>query len=318
MKKDIIVVLIYLILFGFRTETVAASVSLAIDPPIIRIKATPPASVESKIKISNLSDEAIDLDIFLRPFEAHERWNGDIQYIFEEDSSYKKFLSSIVVLENNSKISNINLEAHQAKIITLFIPIFKDTGMRDYYFSVVFGSKTPLSTEGSYFKLVAAIASNVLLSIGKPDNIKPVISEVKVAYFMLSGPVNIRILINNKANQNISIGGRARIKNMLGQTSKTLIIPEQNILASSKKYIFDNTYSEVGYNKGIKEPSIIFNETFLLGKYTLEADLLTEYGDTLTAKTNFIVFPAHIVGIIIMVILFLISIYLRVSRRYLN
>lgn len=306
-----ICLLVVLVSLVFPREIEASSISLGVFPPIIQIESTPPANVSSPIEVQNMNDEPVQLKIIFKPFKSSLSENGTPEYLkdgapFGDDP---QFFQKVKVLDGEELVGSIELAPKQVKKLTLNIDIPADQPPSDYYFSVLFISKTQLETDTNNTQAAGGIGTNILLSIGPKGKTTGVVKEFSAPFWLEKGPVPFTVRVANTSKHFINPKGQILIKNMFGMTIGRVDLLPANILSNTVRFI-PADYSKTPKTQDLRpkiQDQAIWPESFLLGPYTATLTLsLSEQGPILRKTTYFIGFPiASILGLIIVGILFL-------------
>ena len=292
--------------------------SVGIYPPILEVKANPPAEIESKINLENLSTISRVFDISVRSIKSSFEGDGTIVYEDEDSINEPELLirDKITIYDDDIPLQEVSLDALEAKELKLKISLDKDTEIGDYYFSILFTASTKGSnTTGS--EIPGGISTNLILSIGQTgEATSGEIKEFKVPSIISSGPVPITLSINNKSDHFILPSGRVNIKDMFGRDAGQLNILPQYILANSFRYMTDTNHILDTQEMSAPHPTIIWPEKFLFGLYTVYAQVkLSETGPVFETQSSFIALPFYLLFAVSFVVFVLISIYLKTKKK---
>lgn len=308
------------VLAFFYTKADAISLSLTVDPTIIRIRATPPADISTSLVIQNLDTEPITLKTILKPFIPSEKENGEIKYLISDTSlsTETNFLQSIKLYDEDKLLSSsFVLAPKQRKKLILKLNIPKDYTNSDYYFSVIFLSAPEEKYESNQSYISGGVVSNILLSIGKAKA-QGEIEEFNTPAFVKSGPITFDVKIKNKSKNFITPQGRILIKNMFGQTVGNINLTPTNILSNSSRFITNRdqvSKNSSQHENDSEKPKVFWPNSFIIGYYTAELTLsLSDQGPILTKTIHFFAFP--IKAVIILIIL--LTIFIFVANRIKN
>jgi hypothetical protein len=299
--------LIFLILLSFlmANQVNAQSFYVGVNPPILQIKAEPPANVLAPINVENLGSQTVELNMVVKPFNASDQENGQVRYIENVPDEYIELFDKIRVLDQDTQINNITLGPRQKKDLTLNINIPRDFKTKDYYFSLVFVSKEQALSESTSTQNLGGIAINVLLSTGK-DRAKGVIQEFSAPLFVEKGPVPFTLRVKNTGEHYFAPQGRIVIKNLFGQVVENLELQPVNILSKSVRSVPSSEETE----------NSLWNEKLIVGPYIASLTLnLSENGPTLERQIGFIAFPGMTIVGAILSLLAILYLYSRVKRK---
>jgi len=289
----------------------AQEISVSIDPPILQIDAKPPANINAKISVQNLSDQSSIYSIFLIPFKSSEQRNGQIEFDRSESSKYDDFLNRIRLTDQGKTVTNITLSPGERKDLNLHIAILKGEPPNDYYFSVLFISdEAEGGSKNSSAGTQGGIGVNVLLSIGPKTKTKGFVKEFSVPKFVTRGPVEFVVNIENTSSHYVAIEGNVLIMNSFGQKIGNVALLPVNILANSERFIG----GDANINPG--EPRVYWDEKFLLGLYTADLTVsLSEEGPIINKSVMFFALPLELILGFAVVIIIIAGIAKRIRSK---
>ncbi len=310
MKLKITFLFIILGLLFFPSSLFAQqSVSLGVYPPILEIETDPPASVKANISIQNLSNQSGSYTIELAPFKDSGNLNGQTE-LTEANEVYKELFKKVQVQQSGHTIKEVTLSPGQKKDLNLHIGLPKGERIGDYYFSVLFISKSNVENlKNPSLGTRGGIALNVLLRVGPKQNIGGRITEFNAPGFVSKGPVEFNIKLLNTSETFTQAKGNIIIKNMFGQVIGQVDLLPVNVLANSQRLIPSKDSKEL--------KDAIWNEKFLLGTYHADLTLaLSEKGPILRKSVSFFAIPVEgILGIVISLAIVLVIIQRVRSKR---
>lgn len=306
----------------------ASELSLGISPPLLQIEAIPPASVTAPITVQNLSDESVELQIVFKPFTQGSNEDGTPQYYTKDQpfpGANPHIFEKMQILDAGAHaIQSLLLAPHQEKNLTLHIGILKDEPLSDYYFSIVFISKTPEGSDANATQASGGVATNVLLSIGTKGQAKGFLEEFSAPFFVEKGPVPFTVRLKNTSAHYINPEGEILIKNMFGQIVGRVDLLPVAILAHTIRAIPDSLQSpdstgsaKMNYERLImNSPKAFWNESFLLGPYSATLTVaLSPEGPRYIKTIHFIAFPNQAVVALVASLIFILIIRDRLNRR---
>lgn len=325
MKKILIILTLFLII---HPKSFAQEVAIGIYPPILQIEMVPPASVATPFEIQNMGNETIDLDIKFRPFTASPKENGEVRFFddnqFPLDDPF--LFEKIKVLDGTTPITSLTLGPGQKKKLTLGIALPENQIRSDYYFSILFLSKSASPSNLSASQITGGIGTNVLLTVGPKGETKGYIEEFSAPFYISSGPVPFKVRVKNESGHFITTEGIILIKNMFGQTIGKVDLLPVNILSNTIRSVPDILQSPEAtrsaklnpeeFAKRYEEPVAVWHERILFGPYTANLVLnLGEGGPVFKKQINFFAFPIETIIGIFAVLAILTFIILRVKKR---
>lgn len=303
----LLVFLTFEFLFLNLDKANAASLSLAIDPPIIVINAIPPTTISSSLNIQNKSDIPLTLQIQLKPFKPKGE-NGELEYLNEP----LPILKNIQILDAGAPINNLTLDPQQQKNLSLNITVPSDTTISDYYFSILFVSTNPDTVKSNSSINQIGIATNVLLSVGALETPSASLEEFSSKIFFEKGPVPFTVRVKSTGTHSIKPTGEITIKNMFGQSVGKLDLYPVNILSDSIRAIATKDSPD------FLKPTALWNESFLLGFYTATLKIsMSAQGPVFVKSVHFLAFPLLVLIIIVVAVITAIITVNRV-RKYMN
>lgn len=325
-KYKILLLLIFNFLFLIfnLSEVKAAGVSLSINPPILEITAKPPAKITAPIKIKNLGEDTVQLQITLKPFTAANSEDGKVSYISPKRSYDEDFpiLSKARIFDKNESVNALTLAPDQEKELTFYVEIDKNESLGDYYFSIIFLTENE-PAEGNATSNTAGIATNILLSVGQKGQPAAEIKEFSAPGYIQNGPVPFTVKIANTGKQFITPKGFIIIKNLFGQRIGKVDLMPVNILAGTTRSIPDEDsikeqLKSPSFNiqNSSFKPSALWREGFLLGPYTATLTMgVTDEGPVLNKKIYFFAFPGYGILVVLLTLVGILFIAKRIKRK---
>lgn len=338
-KRLIITILSGLCCVLYAPQALADTIQLQVSPPLLHIRAVPPADITTPITITNTSEQGVNLKIAFNLFKDNGRETGEIAYLNDKDPfpgpDAKLFEKIHLIDEKNIALDSLSVGPKQTKHLRLRIILPKNEPAADYYFSAIFlttpDGTIPNGTDNKKIsassKIEAGIASNVLLSIGPKENNKTYIEEFSSPVYVNSGPVPFSIRVKNTGRHVTTPKGLVLIKNMFGQTVGRIELPPTNVLAGSTRALIDTGQlaNSAASTKSLKELTgkplgqaahAIWTEHFLLGFYTATLSIaVSDDGPVFTRSIHFLAFPATFLFALLVVILIVLVLYIRVKAR---
>lgn len=271
--------------------------SVSVNPPIIYVRALPPAKVETPITITNHSESPITLTISLKPFTQA----GEFGEVSLEDTP-SPIEPLVKILDEDKVIKDIKLSPNESRDLLFSLDIPNGISVQDYYFSIIFQTKHTLvpqtlqdkekkeNTVQAFSRLFPGIATNVLLSIG-PWERGNVHAQFLSKAFYESGPVDFHVRVTNGRKSAVPIQGEILIKNLFGQSVGKIDLSSQYLLAQGSK-----TY-----------PRIAWEERLLIGPYRATLVLTSSNNEPLlTREMLFFAAPYRVLtGTIVFLVLLL-------------
>ncbi len=152
----------------------AASNSLAVFPPILKIRLKPAGVVRQPIRVFNYSDSDIYVTYEIKVFE-----NGSLtgQPIWNEEIKPPNWVKLIGPIDNDRKTYEISRQGFTD--FTLIIQPSAKTINKDWYFSILLKPQTVKTSQNSHTSILPQIGMNVLLSVNNNLQVgnRPVVIE---------------------------------------------------------------------------------------------------------------------------------------------
>lgn len=296
---SIILVTCYLLLV---TEASAAPSSIEVYPPIIQIKAIAPVILQTPIIIKNPGEQTEVFTISLKPFTQSDEQNGQVRYLKDKEFDFADplMLQRIKVLEDGIEISQVELAPKQQKQLKITIDIPEGEIASDYYFSLLFTSTPPTTDElKNKSNILTAVATNILLTIGKEEKAQVKIEKFYTSFFKDSGPIDFKIKVVNTGGQFISAKGYILITNIFGQIVGKVDLATVNILANTSRIT-----------------EAVWKENLFMGFYTATLNLQFKENETeIKTVTHFIGAPVQILTVALIVISLLLLTRSKLKHR---
>ncbi|MCL5439096.1 MAG: hypothetical protein M1268_03860 [Patescibacteria group bacterium] len=305
------------------TKANAASLSLGVYPPVIKIEVNPPVSINTPITIENQGEEPVNLKIQFKRFTQGPNENGEVSHLLEKDlypwPDPKIFEKIQVLSENGNTIETVALAPQQRRTVMLHVGLLKDEPPGEYYFSIIFLANPDFSqqNESTLSEASGGIATNILLSIGPKGKAKGALEEFSSPFFLEKGPIPFTVRIKNTSDHIVVPQGLIVIKNVFGQTIGKVELLPVNILSDTIRSIPDSLQSpeatppakfEIRNSKFEIPPKAVWYESFLLGPYNATLTVaLSDQGPVFKKTIYFFAFPLqYAIGLLIAIILILI------------
>jgi len=316
MKKTVLAVFLVLLLSFTKPAHAVDDLDISISPSVLNIEALQPSEVKTNITIQNMNENSHDFTILIQPFKQAEKNNGTIEYIDVFNGPDPKIREKISFFDDKKEeVGRIHLGPLEKREITMNIDITRETSSGDYYFSIIFMTTKDSEDTDTTTMLPTGIATNVLLSVGKPGPKIGSISSFSGPFFLEHGPVELELLLQNASDHFILPTGNVTFKNIFGQTVGKVDILPQYILSKSKRFLTNKPSGENLNTINSEKSKLIWSEEALLGVYTATAHIsLSENGPTITKQIIFLAFPLIPAIASTIIITVLLGIYLRVKK----
>lgn len=313
-------------LLTLNTPANAQAVDLGIYPPVFQVDLTPPADIKVPFFLNNFSDQSVELNLSLKPFEASSEENGQINFLEINSFADPFIFQKVIVLDNGSAIKSITLSPKQQKELVLQFKMPSNQAKGDYYFSLIASSANQAINNSNFSQASAGIAANVLLSVGPQGKTQGILESFSTPLFTTQGPLPFTVRLRNTSDHFIAPKGDIIIRNMFDQPIGKVRLLPVNILANSIRRIPDSLQSgtvpekDYGKIKTVIEknqfPVAVWPEKFLLGWYKATLTLsLSDEGPIMRKEILFFAFPLEYIAAILIVIGLVTTIILKVKRK---
>ncbi len=274
---------------------------LEISPPLIELNADPSQTVNTQIKLRNVTKVSIiattNIDDFVSQGEE-----GQPKLLLDQNEISPYSLKNWI-----QPIANTSIGPQQQKTIPIKLSLPKDASPGGHYGVVRFTAKAA-DQNNPGVSLTASLGSLILVRVS--GNIS---EQASVASFFTShpggkqsklfeyGPVGFTERIQNFGNVHIKPIGSLIIKNMFGGKVADLPVndPAHNVFPKSIRR-FDQT----------------LNKKHLFGHYS--ANLVLSYGTNkkISAKIAFWVIPYKLIAVILIIIILIVFFGRMLMKRY--
>lgn len=290
-----------------RGAHAASGQAFTITPPLVNIKGDPGKTVTAQIKLTNISQGSLDIQSDANDFGAKDE-TGDPNIIFDTSKATPYSMRNWVQLPDL-----FTLASKETKTLSIPIAIPANAEPGGHYAVVRFTGSASGGQDS--VALSASIGSLILLQVS--GNVQ---AHAHIAQFFTANdkyaqqslfeqaPIKLVERIQNSGNVHLQPTGTVAIKNMFGQTVRTMRVngdpsaknnPPKNVLPASIRR-FDQT----------------LNDGWMFGRYT--AHLALTYGDShtpLTADLAFWVIPYRLIIVIVVILAAGAALVIMIIRR---
>ncbi len=309
MKTKKLALAIPVIILGLPNTAYAQKVSIGVYPPLIRIRATPKATVDVPVAVINQSSAEQDLNIVLRSFQASSDNTGGIDYYTEKNLPQfeSNFLKTVRVEADGKPINNLRLYPKDSKTLTLHFTA--PTEIKDHYFSVIFLSLPTNQHAHSTVSMVSSgVATNVLLSLSSNTQSNGIITEFKAPGVVFNGPTPLSLVVANINPTYTTVSGKITIYDIFGNEAGQIPLKTTSILGDETR-IMSAQLPQAGTDK------ILWGENFLLGIYTAKAVVSFDKTNTAVSETHFIGIPLAILLVVSVIFILVLNIVFRALKK---
>lgn len=273
---------------------------LEISPPLLDIKADPGQSLQTEVRIRNVTKGPLIVKPQVNDFVAAGE-DGQPKLLLDDTEESPFSIKKWIVVSNSLRI-----EPGEQKKYSITLNVPKDAGPGGHY-GVVRFTGLPPEIEDTGVSLSASVGTLVLVNVSGNISEQARVSEMytskgdKKRSFFEYGPVTVVQKIQNTGNIHFKPKGTVRIVNMLGKETASFQVNDKggNVLPGSTRK-FEQT----------------LDKKFLIGRYKAQADLVYGSDNKIISRTiSFWVIPYKLIIIIIGAIALLIFL-LRQYNRY--
>lgn len=254
-----------------------------ISPPVTTLALDPGTSSRQTIKVTNLTDKQLTLQLDKRNFVAKGE-EGEVELVDNASPLYS--LAPYFTLSQPT----VTVPPRGTSQVQYILSVPKDAEPGGRYGSVTFNTiATKLPSGQSGASVQQELAALIFLRINGDAN-----EQLKIAGFTAGknfaeyGPVIFATRIQNLGNVHEKPTGQIVVKNMFGFTTAKVTLDEKNVIPGA-----------------IRKIDSKLNKKYLFGTYNATLTLQNGTIQTLTAKTSFTVIPYKLIGIILLIVIVL-------------
>jgi hypothetical protein len=281
--------------------------SFQISPPTANYSGDKGATVQGKIKVTNLTKQPLDIKVGKQNFVAKGE-EGEIDLVDYADPLYS--LAPWFSFDT----TGFTLPGLATKEVgyTIAIPADAEPGGR--YGSIVFSTVPPKPAPGqSGASVQQNLAGIVFLRINGPAKEQLEVASFETGHlgaknawtpasFFEYWPVDFLTRIKNAGNVHEKATGTITVKNLLGIKVGSAPLDEHFVIPGAVRRLHNS------WSTGKQKP-------FLLGRYTAQIDAKYDGGKTLTATATFWVVPWKQLAIILLILIVIFFIVFRGRKR---
>lgn len=275
------------------TAAAAESLGYQISPPVQTLTMDRGTSARSTIKVTNLTDAQMSLQIGKRNFVAKGE-EGEVELVDNGDPLYS--LSPFFTLGQN--VIDVPPKGTREVAYVLNVPIDAEPGGR--YGSITFNTiaaKLPSGQSGASVK--QELAALIFLRINGTAHEQLSIDTFKTGKsFYEYGPVGFETRIKNLGNVHAKPTGEIVIKNF-GFKTATIKLDEKNVIPGAIRKV-----------EAQLKPKLLF------GHYTATLTLKNGAVQTLTASTSFTAIPYKFLGVVILILIAVTFFFWKTRKRF--
>jgi hypothetical protein len=275
------------------TILAADNMSFQISPPVTTLAVDPGNGVTGKIKVTNLTDTQISLQVGKTNFVAKGE-EGQVELLDEGNPAYS--LAPYFTLDQ----STLDVPPRGSKDVAYSINVPNNAEPGGRYGSVTFNTipaKLPNGQSGASVK--QELAALIFLRINGATNEQLSIESFTTgSSFYEFGPIGFTTRIKNLGTVHERPTGEIVVKDLLGFTAGKVKLEEKNIIPGA-----------------IRKFESELNKKFLFGYYTATLTVQNGSVQTLTDKTSFTVIPYRILAIVVAILVILFLVFWKGRKR---
>jgi hypothetical protein len=267
-----------------------AGQGLEISPPLIELVADPGQTIETQIRIRNVTDQALVANAQYNDFTSGDDEDGRPKLLIGENENEE---SPYTIKNWLTSIPRVTLQPSQSIIIKVVLTIPADASPGGHY-GVIRFTGTPPEGGSNSVSLSASIGTLILVTVSGDVNEQAEILEIYTSHnddkksVFEYGPVTINTRLKNNGNIHIQPIGKIIVTNMFGRTVDTFEFNTSrgNVLPSSIRR-FEND----------------FNKRLLFGRYNIQADIAYgSQGTIIKSASSFWAIPYKLMAVVTVLI----------------
>ena len=239
MRKNLVKIFIFSLLFFVQFAFAQEKLNLTITPPLIKVNFNPGQVWSSSIKVINNNPN--DLNIFIEVMDFKSGPEGGVIFIKDKTKENKKFFLSEWIEFPKEPIL---IPAFQSKNIPFTIVVPQDAEPGGKYAAILVGVKPPQEIGGTAIKVTPLVSSLILANV-RGNVIESIwIREFSTNKIFYQKPkVEFVLKIENIGNVHVQPQGEIQIFNLYGKERGKISFNQQteygNVLPqSSRKWNF--------------------------------------------------------------------------------
>jgi len=214
--------------------------SFAVSPPSFEFNANPGDQITNVIKVENLSDNPMKIATRAENFVAYG--NGGQVSLTEDRTSYS--IDTWITIDQKEAV----IQPRESKVFKFIVNVPKNTEPGSHYGAVVFSTVASADSTTNGANIQQEIGALILIKV-PGDVIEQInLDSFKSAEQFYQGTnFNFSFLLGNEGTVHIKPNGFIYIKDLFGNTLKTITIEGKNILPGSKRLFSEaDSFENVG------------------------------------------------------------------------
>lgn len=276
-----------------------AGQGLEISPPLLDLKADPGQTLQTQIRIRNVTKETLVVKAQYEDFVASGE-DGQPKILLNPDEK-----SPYSIKDWLSAPASTTLAPEERKTMDVTIKVPKDAGPGGHY-GVVRFTGTPPELADTGVSLSASVGTLVLVNVSGNVTQSAKIAELftsqngKKRNLFEYGPVGITTRVQNTGNIHFQPKGTVQVTNMFGKNVYVgqLNSDNRNVLPGSIRK-FEQT----------------MDKKMLFGRYTVRADVVYGSDNQITSQSiSFWVIPYKLIAIILLALVLIVVIFRQYNK----
>lgn len=271
----------------------ADNLGYQISPPVTNLSLDPGTGMTGKVKVSNLTDTQISLQVGKTNFVAKGE-EGQVELVDAGNAAYS--LAPYFTLNQTV----VDVPPRQSKDVTYTLNVPQNAEPGGRYGSITFNTiptKLPNGQSGASVK--QELAALIFLRINGATNEQLSVQSFKTLNsFYEYGPVDFVARIKNLGSVHERPKNTIVVKDLFGFTTAKIVLDEKNIIPGA-----------------VRKFDAQLKKKLLFGYYNATLTVQNGNVQTLTAKTSFTVIPYKIVAAVIIILVILFFIFWKGRKR---
>lgn len=263
---------------------------LSVSPPTFEFTANPGNTIESTIRVENVSDTDLKIGVDRRNFSAVGE-EGSVT--LSEDNTNYTLASWITVTPEE-----VTIPPKQSHEFSFEINVPMNAAPGGHFSSIVFRTVSD-SVDEAGATIIQEVGSLILLRVsGDIEESFEIESFTTDASLYEYGPVEFETRIFNDGNVHVKPKGTITIRNIFGKEVERLDLEQRNVLP-----------------KAIRKTTTTWDRRNLFGKYTATLAVSTASNNIETTTTVFYGLPYVIVSIVLVVLIVITILFIKGRKR---
>jgi hypothetical protein len=290
----VLLLVVFVVSFGKTQNSQAVSSSgptLTISPIDFKFNIDPGKSQTDQIRLTNNGDTKLSVQSAAEDFlQQDEDGTPGFIPLASEQTTLAKWITV--------GITDFTISPQETKTIPFTIAVPQNGEPGGHYAAIFFKTVPPQTIGGTQIGLSNQIGSLVLVQVSGNITKTGKIVETQVPKFVNHGPVNLVVRFEDTGNTHYDTQGDIKIYNWFGKNTEELDLPTHTILPNS-----------------IRKFATTFSQKWLVGKYTVKAEIKDGDGNLQTNETTFFAFPWQEALMVLGALIIVIAIIIAVRKK---